>query len=186
MPEESASRWVAKKFMFRPPIFTVTCATDRVLLKYFKLLLEKAYFERIRFPSEIPGALAEKCQFHVRPVFCCRRLRRVLMSSGGISQKPPRSGLKFAIQVAIRFQLVTPSVPVPKLTFQLNTRNCDVVGGGGAGEVTLICTVSLAVAPLLWVTVSLAVYEPAEEYVCDGTAAVEVVLSPKFQAYDAM
>lgn len=44
------------------------------------------------------------------------------MSPGGISQRPTRSGFILAIQVAVRFQLRTPSVPLPNATFQDITR----------------------------------------------------------------
>src|SRR4026207_1953541 len=97
--------------MFLPPILTVAWATDRSVLRYRMLVLEKLYFDRIKFPSRMPGAFAAKCQYHVRPVFWFMRLTRLAMSSGGISHKPTKSGLTFAIQVAMRFQFVTPSVP---------------------------------------------------------------------------
>ena len=72
------------------------------------------------------------------------------MSAGGISQSATRSGFNLAIQLAMRSQFVRPSVPWPKLTFQLSTLICAV---DVTGALTLMVTFLVVAAPLLSVTV---------------------------------
>src|SRR5687767_8848074 len=105
-------------------------------------VLLKLYFETIRLPSDVPLNFGTWCQYHVRPVRCVSALIRVAIDSDGISQSAARSGFIVAIHCAVRSQFNTPSVPLPKATFQLNTRSVPVVaGGGGGGVLTLIWTV---------------------------------------------
>jgi hypothetical protein len=80
----------------------VACATDRWELKYLDPTLVKAYFERIRLPSWEPSNLGTKCEYQVMPVRWLKRLTSMDILSGGISQTAARSGLMFAIHVAVR------------------------------------------------------------------------------------
>jgi hypothetical protein len=58
-------------------------------------------------------------------------------------------------------------------------------GGVDVGAVTVMVTLRVIEAPLLSVTVRDAVYEPVA-YQCCGEGRFELVLSPKFQKYDAI
>src|ERR1043165_3347811 len=96
-----------------PATLIVACATERVQLRYFALVLMKAYFDKIRLPSLIPGAFGTQNEDQLSPVFWFSRLTRVGIPSGGTSQNSAISGLIFAIQVAVRSQFCMSSEPLP-------------------------------------------------------------------------
>src|ERR1041385_7907699 len=67
---ESGVRCVANTFTVLPPMITVTCPTERVKLRYCKLVVWNGKRDRTCWPTELPGLIATQKLYHVTPVRC--------------------------------------------------------------------------------------------------------------------